>query len=86
VIKCQLRVIIRGDLQEEQTITLTYITTFAACLFRVTIAVAAYFNLKIKQFNIVNVFVNAKRDSYSVLVAYKLLNRFKQPRIYIKIN
>jgi hypothetical protein len=65
---------------------LTYIITFAACLFRVTIAVAARFNLKIKQFNIINVFVNAKKDLRSVLVAYKLLDRFKQPKICIKIN
>jgi ribosomal protein L23 len=65
---------------------LTYITTLVACLFRVAIAITAYFNLKIKQFNVVNVFVNTKRDSRSVLVAYKLLNRFKQPKIYVKIN
>jgi hypothetical protein len=73
-------------LQKEQTIILTYAATLTACLFRVIIVIAAYFNLKIKQFNIVNVFVNIKRDLYSVLVAYKLLNRFKQPRIYIKID
>jgi hypothetical protein len=65
---------------------LTYITTLVACLFRVTIAIAVCFNLKIKQFNIVNTFVNIKRDLHSVLVAYKLLNRFKQPKICVKIN
>jgi hypothetical protein len=65
---------------------LTYIITLTACLFKVIIAVTACFNLKIKQFNVVNVFVNTKRDLYSVLVAYKLLNRFKQLRICVKIN
>jgi hypothetical protein len=35
---------------------------------------------------VVNVFVNAKRDSRSVLVAYKLLDRFKQPKICIEID
>jgi hypothetical protein len=65
---------------------LTYVITLIACLFKVVIVITAYFNLKIKQFNIVNVFVNTKRDPHSVLVAYKLLNRFKQSRIYIKIN
>jgi hypothetical protein len=73
-------------LQEEQTITLTYATTLAAYLFKVTIAIAAYFNLKIKQFNMVNTFVNIKRDPYSVSMAYKLLDRFKQPRICVKID
>jgi hypothetical protein len=65
---------------------LTYIITLIARLFKVIIAVTACFNLKIKQFNIVNVFVNTKKDLYSVLVAYKLLYRFKKPRIYIKID
>jgi hypothetical protein len=56
---------------------LTYVVTLIACLFKVTIVIAVCFNLKIKQFNMVNVFVNIKRDSRSVLVTYKLLNRFK---------
>jgi hypothetical protein len=64
-------------LQEKQTITLTYVTTLAACLFRVIIAVAACFDLEIEQFDVVNTFVNTKRDLRSVLVTYKLLDRFK---------
>jgi len=31
-------------------------------LFRVAIVLAAYFNLEIKQFNVINVFINTKRD------------------------
>jgi hypothetical protein len=65
---------------------LTYITIFVACLFKVVIAITACFNLKIKQFNIVSVFVNTKKDLRSVLMAYKLLNRFKQPKMCVKIN
>jgi hypothetical protein len=65
---------------------LTYITTLTARLFKVIIVVIACFNLKIKQFNIINTFVNTKRDLHSVLVAYKLSDKFKQPRIYVKIN
>jgi hypothetical protein len=65
---------------------LTYATTLTARLFRVIITIAVCFDLKIKQFNIVNVFMNTKRDSRSVLVAYKLLNRFKQPRMCVEIN
>jgi hypothetical protein len=48
-----------------------------ACLFRITTTLAAYFNLEIKQFNIVNVFINTKRDTRSTLVATYLLNSFK---------
>jgi hypothetical protein len=77
---------VRGDLQKEQTITSTYIITLIACLFKVAIAVTACFNLEIEQFNIVNVFMNTKRDPRSVLVAYKLLDRFKQPKICVKID
>jgi hypothetical protein len=65
---------------------LTYIITLIACLFKVIIAITACFDLKIEQFNVINVFVNIKRDLRSVLVAYKLLNRFKQPRMCVKIN
>jgi hypothetical protein len=73
-------------LQKEQTIMLTYIITLIACLFRVIIVIIACFNLKIKQFNIVNIFVNAKRNPRNILVAYKLLNKFKQPKMCVKIN
>ena len=40
------------------------------CSFKIFIAIIAYFNLKIKQFNIINAFVNAKRLVKSFLVAY----------------
>jgi hypothetical protein len=56
-------------LQEEQLILLTYIATLVARLFRIFIAIAAYFNLKIKQFDIINAFANAKRLVSSSLVA-----------------
>jgi hypothetical protein len=70
-------VIIRDNLQKEQTISLTYTTTFAAYSFKTVIAVAACFDLKVKQFNIINTFINTKRDLHNVPVAYKLLDRFK---------
>jgi hypothetical protein len=48
-----------------------------AYLFRITSTLAAYFNLEIKQFNIVNIFINTKRDTRSILVAAYLPNSFK---------
>jgi hypothetical protein len=65
---------------------LTYIATLIACLFKVIITITACFNLEIKQFNIINVFINTKRNPHSVLVAYKLLDMFKQSKIYVKID
>ena len=56
------------------------------CSFKIFIAIIAYFNLKIKQFNIINIFVNAKRLVKSFLIASQLLNKFKIPNICAKID
>jgi hypothetical protein len=56
-------------LQKEQLILLTYIATLATRLFRIFIAIIAYFNLEIKQFDVINAFVNAKILVNSLLVA-----------------
>jgi hypothetical protein len=49
-------------------------------------AIIAHFNLEIKQFNIINIFINANRPLNSVLVAYQLLDGFKQLRICVEVN
>jgi hypothetical protein len=69
LIKCRLRIVIRGNLQEEQSILLTYAATLVTRLFRIFIAIIAYFDLKIKQFDVINAFANAKRLISSLLVA-----------------
>jgi hypothetical protein len=60
-----------------KTIILTYTTILITRLFRITSTLATYFNLEIKQFNIINVFINTKRDTRSTLVAAYLPNSFK---------
>jgi hypothetical protein len=40
-----------------------------ARFFRIAIAIAAYFNLEIKQFNIINAFINANCPLNSALIA-----------------
>jgi hypothetical protein len=57
-----------------------------ARLFRITSTLAAYFNLEIKQFNVVNTFINTKRDTRSTLVAAYLPNSFKQEGKYVEID
>jgi hypothetical protein len=47
----------------------TYIIILIARFFRIFIAIIAYFDLKIKQFNIINAFANVKRLVGSFLVA-----------------
>jgi hypothetical protein len=65
---------------------LTYTATLAARSFKIFIAIIAYFDLKIKQFDIINAFANAKRLVESSLVACQLLNSFKILSIYAKID
>jgi hypothetical protein len=48
----------------------TYIATLATRSFKIFIAIIAYFDLKIKQFNVINAFINAKRLIKSSLIAY----------------
>ena len=48
----------------------TYIATLVMRSFKIFIAIIAYFDLKIKQFNIINAFVNAKRLVESSLIVY----------------
>jgi len=67
-------------------ILLTYIATLVAYLFQIFIAIITYFNLKIKQFNIINAFANAKGLVNSLLVIYQLLNSFKILEMCTKIN
>jgi len=55
-------------------------------LLKIIIAIIAFFDLKIKQFNVVNAFANAKRLVKSLLVVYQLFNSFKVLEIYTKIN
>ena len=42
-----------------------YTAIFVSRLFKVAIALAVYFDLKVKQFNVVNAFVNTTQDTCS---------------------
>jgi hypothetical protein len=39
--KCRLKIIVKGDLQEEESILLTYIAILVICLFKIRIAIIA---------------------------------------------
>ena len=58
LLKFKARLVVRGDLQVSQFKD-TYTTTLAAKVFRALIAIAAYFNLNIQQFDAINAFTNA---------------------------
>ncbi len=48
LIRYRVQIIVRGNLQDNETIILTYTTTLVAYLFRIAFTLAAYFNLEIK--------------------------------------
>jgi hypothetical protein len=55
-------------------------------LFRIGIAIIAYFNLKIKQFDVVNAFINAVYNSELSLIICKLPLSFKKLSYIAKVN
>jgi hypothetical protein len=58
LIKYKARVCVRGDLQT--TAKDTYAATLAIRVFRALMAIAAYFNMEVRQYNAVNAFTNAR--------------------------
>ena len=59
---------------------------FILRLFKVAIVLVIYFDLKVKQFDVINVFMNVTWDTCSQTIACKLLDSFKKSRIYIEID
>jgi hypothetical protein len=48
--------------------------------------IAAHFDLEIKQFDIINTFINIERDSNGPIVVYKLPDGFKVPGYIIEVD
>ncbi|KAJ3558539.1 hypothetical protein NPX13_g9684 [Xylaria arbuscula] len=59
---CKARLVIRGDQQPYSSSEETYASTLAGRSFRTLMAIAAKFDLELKQYDAVNAFVNAKLD------------------------
>jgi hypothetical protein len=54
--------------------------------FRIGVAIIAYFDLKIKQFDVVNAFINVVYNLELLLVICKLPLSFKKLSYVIKVN
>jgi hypothetical protein len=65
---------------------LTYAATLALRSFRIGTAIAAHFDLKIKQFDVINAFINAVYSSELPLVICKLPLGFKKLGYVAKVN
>lgn len=61
-VKCKARLVVRGDLQHSSDFNEVYAATLAARIFRLTMALMAYFNMEVRQFNAVSAFTNANMD------------------------
>ncbi|RYP68913.1 hypothetical protein DL771_006402 [Monosporascus sp. 5C6A] len=57
--KCKARLVVRGDQQLKNACGDTYASTLAGRSFRALMAIAARFDLELKQYDAVNAFVNA---------------------------
>ena len=62
LLKCKARLVVRGDQQAKAELD-TYAATLAARSFRTFMAIAARFDLELKQYDAVNAFVHAPLDS-----------------------
>jgi hypothetical protein len=65
---------------------LTYTVTLALRLFRIGIAIAVYFNLEVKQHDVINAFIYASRQSDEPPMTYYILDGFPIPGILIKVK
>lgn len=84
--RCKARLCVRGDLQELSALETTYAATLASRSFRVMIAIAAQFDLEIKQFDVVNAFVNAQRSEHSSPVTCYMPDGFKHSGRVIELQ
>jgi hypothetical protein len=81
LVKFKARLVVRGDLQVAQTKD-TYAATLAARVFRALMAIAAYFDLDIHQFDAINAFCNAELDD---LVYVRYPDGFQVPGSCLKL-
>ena len=79
LIRCRSRIVVRGNLQEDDSILSTYVATLASRTFRIMAALAARFDLEMKQYDIVTAFLNATRSGDAKPVVCALPDGFKKP-------
>jgi hypothetical protein len=63
-----------------------YAITLVTCLFYISYVIIVHFNLEMKQFDVMNAFVNAIRNLKGLLVLCKLLLRFEKLKYMVEVN
>ena len=82
-LKCKARLVVRGDQQRNITSQDTYAATLAGRSFRLLMAIAAKYNLELKQFDITNAFVHAPLDRE---VYMRMPQGYQKPGTVLKLQ
>jgi hypothetical protein len=80
--KYKARIVIRDDLQKVNNAQNVYVATFASKIFRMMMIFVADFYLKIRQLNVVNVFLNVFNDEK---IYCHMSNEYKQFKKILKL-
>ena len=83
--KCKSRICVRGDLQDTSSLESTYAATLAARSFRTMMAIAAHFDLEVKQLDVAQAFLNADRPEGDPVVC-ELPDGFRKPGMCVELR
>jgi hypothetical protein len=81
--KCKARLVVRGDQQRNITAQDTYAATLAGRSFRMLMAIAAKFNLELKQYDVTNAFVHAAIDRE---IYMRMPRGYQKPGTLLKVQ
>jgi hypothetical protein len=80
--KYKARIVIRDDLQKVNNAQNVYVATLASKIFRMMMTLVVDFHLKIKQLNVVNIFLNVFNDEK---IYCHMSNEYKQFKKILKL-
>ncbi|KAL6152339.1 hypothetical protein ACJQWK_04811 [Exserohilum turcicum] len=82
-LKCKARLVVRGDQQRNITSQDTYAATLTGRSFRLFMAIAAKYDLEVKQFDVTNAFVHARLDRD---VYMRMPHGYQKPGTILKLQ
>jgi hypothetical protein len=83
LLKCKARLVVRGDQQRNITSQDTYAATLASRSFRMMMAIAAHYDMELKQYDVTNAFVHATIDRE---IYMKMPRGYQKPGTILQVN
>ena len=83
LLKCKARLVVRGDQQRNITSQDTYAATLASRSFRMMMAIAAHYDIELKQYDVTNAFVHATMDRE---VYMRMPRGYQKPGTILQVN